>query len=78
MHYQLEEEYYTELIKTLKLDKTTLSAFQLKRKSASDIRRSSFYLGCVSIVFLAGCGLFIVILDLAQAFGNTKKEKGQV
>ncbi|CAG2246994.1 unnamed protein product [Mytilus edulis] len=37
---------------TYRLDKTTLSSYISKRSSASDPRKSSFYIGCVGIIVL--------------------------
>ncbi|CAG2251166.1 unnamed protein product [Mytilus edulis] len=48
---------------TYRLDKTTLSSYIRKRSSASDPRKSSFYIGCVGIIVLVLSVLFIVVLD---------------
>ncbi|CAC5394042.1 MRC [Mytilus coruscus] len=48
---------------TYRLDKTTLSSYIRKRNSASDPRKSSFYIGCVGITVLVLSVLFIVVLD---------------
>ncbi|CAG2228131.1 unnamed protein product [Mytilus edulis] len=46
-----------------RLDKTMLSSNIRKKSSASDPRRSSFYIGCVGIIVLVSSMLFIVVLD---------------
>ncbi|XP_063415974.1 uncharacterized protein LOC134697620 [Mytilus trossulus] len=56
-------EIHNDII-TYRLDKTTLSSYIRKRSSASDPRKSSFYIGCVGITVLVLSILFIVVLDL--------------
>ncbi|VDI03761.1 Hypothetical predicted protein [Mytilus galloprovincialis] len=47
----------------LKIDKKTLSSYKRRRKSATDPRNSSFYIGCVGITVLVISVAFIVLLD---------------
>lgn len=46
-----------------KIDKKTLSSYRRRHMSASDPRKSSFYIGMVGVAVLAGTVAFIVILD---------------
>ncbi|CAG2239885.1 unnamed protein product [Mytilus edulis] len=46
-----------------KVDKKTLSSYKRRYQSASDPRKSSFYIGCVGITVLVVSCAFVVILD---------------
>ncbi|CAG2252180.1 unnamed protein product [Mytilus edulis] len=52
-----------DLIDQLKIDKKTLSSYKRRRKSATDPRKSSFYIGCIGITVLVIYVAFIVLLD---------------
>lgn len=51
------------LVDQLRVDRKTLSSYKRRQQSATDPRKSSFYIGCVGItVFVVFVG-FIVLLD---------------
>ncbi|CAG2190612.1 unnamed protein product [Mytilus edulis] len=52
-----------DLIDQLKIDKKTLSSYKRRRESATDPRKSSFYIGCIGITVLVISVAFIVLLD---------------
>ncbi|CAC5384851.1 unnamed protein product [Mytilus coruscus] len=52
------------LVTQLGIDKKTLSSYKRRQQSATDPRKSSFYIGCVGITVFSVTVGFIVLLDL--------------